>query len=145
MPGDNPLIVGGVHIYQPADTGKCLFKKAAVKVLPKEGDLNVVRYKGMIIKFPDQQPMTRNGKELTPFISENQFNGYTDIMLQGAEINGSKKADKVRSYCKESVFNFKDGGADIIEEVPDSQTHGLFPNEYNLDKDDRLFGSRTVD
>lgn len=149
MPGDNPLIVGGVHIYQPADAGKkCLFKKAAVKVLPKEGDLNVVRYKGMIIKFPDQQPMQREGREITPFIAEDKSDGFVEIMMQNAEVKGSNKPDKVRSYCRGSVFDFEKGGADTIEEWPDNtdkEYFGLFHNQYYVDKNDHISSNSITD
>ena len=101
--------VGGAKFYVPQEQAN---NKEFFKVLPKEGDNNVVQYNGITMKFPEQQDIKIEKDSRPAHVC--MFNGSTEIMLKDATIFGSPKDDRVRSYCISSVFNFKGGGDDEI-------------------------------
>lgn len=97
-----PEPVAGVNIY-----GK-------YTVLPKEGNLNVIKYNGLTIKFPTQTENIKTGQSSRqPFLSTGK-DGRTEILMKNAQVFGSDKDDVIESWCIGSIFDLKEGGSDTL-------------------------------
>lgn len=109
----NPINLGGADIYLPEKKG--FFAKLKAKRAlnyHKEGDMNVINYNGMTVKYPDQTNV-KLGKSTMP-AKIYTYEGRTEFVLNGAEVKGSDADDNVAIYCTNSVFDFEGGGVDTI-------------------------------
>lgn len=121
-----PEPIGGVNIY-----GK-------YTVLPKEGNLNVIKYNGLTIKFPNQTEYIKTGQSSRPPFLSTGKDGRTEVLMRDAEIFGSEKNDLIESWGIGNIFRLKEGGADtlITHAYQDGNYGPEKRNTADLDDDD---------
>lgn len=108
-----PIHIGGADIYLQVSKG--LFAKhKAIKALKyhREGNTNVIVYKGMTVKYPDRT-MVKWGQSTLP-AKIYTYEGRTEFVLNGAVVTGSEGSDNVVVYCTNSTFVFEGGDTDTV-------------------------------
>lgn len=105
--------IGGAYIYLPEANG-FFAKHKAKKSLKyrREGDTNVIVYNGMTVKYPDQTLVRYDGQSTLP-AKIYTHEGWTELVLNGAVVIGSKNSDKIVSRCTNSLFYLEGDSTDI--------------------------------
>lgn len=104
--------IGGAYIYLPEANGFFAKHKARKSLnYHREGDTNVIVYNGMTVKYPDQT-VVKLGKT-TMLAKIYTHEGWTEFMLNGAVVIGSKNSDKIVVHCTNSTFYLDGDSADV--------------------------------
>lgn len=130
-----PKIVGGINIYAPIKECKAIEKEDGntfFEVVIDNGSCD-----GIKLEYQEQKGVKNKGDILPSVIYYDEQN--QDLAIRNVDnvtVFGSEKNDKITTNATNSIFKFKNGGSDIIEETPRSVDDKKRNNKIYIDSTD---------
>lgn len=137
-----PKKIGGVEIYAPIKNQKETVQKNGEKLY--EVTVDNGSKDGIRLEYTEQFGRNVGGQNLPPVVYFNENQHELSLRnLDKATIFGSEADDKIVSTSTNSVFKFKGGGFDIIEQ---KTTSGESPhnNKIYIDEGEYFIESKNV-